>query len=76
MNFSEELHLCPVCQDYVPFVAAVRGASCAECGRPFSPADERAYLRFRRWSSGELVAAESGALVTDIPALPGSVPAT
>jgi hypothetical protein len=53
MIFSDELHFCPICRDFVPYIPAVRGACCSECGRLFNEADEIAYRRFRRWAYPE-----------------------
>ncbi len=50
MIFTDDLHYCPVCRDFVPYVPAIRGACCSECGRKFTEADELAYRRFRRWA--------------------------
>ena len=50
MIFTDDLHFCPVCRDFVPYIPAVEGASCSECGRLFTEADEYAYRRFRRWA--------------------------
>jgi len=53
MIFTQELHFCPLCQDFVPYVDSVQGSSCGECGRPFTEADMRALLRHRHWGVAE-----------------------
>ena len=53
MIFCQELHYCPTCRDFVPYIPAIRGACCADCGRLFSAADERDYQRYSRWAMPE-----------------------
>ena len=61
MLFLGELHWCPRCQDFVPYVNAVHGSGCSECGRPFTDEDERAYLAFRGWRQHPLLHMQPGA---------------
>ncbi len=53
MIFCDELHYCPVCLDFVPYIPAIRGACCADCGRLFTESDEEDYRRHRCWISAE-----------------------
>jgi len=54
MLFHADLHWCPLCQDFVPYVNAVRGAGCSECGRLFTPEDQRDYLEYRGWGERKI----------------------
>ncbi len=53
MIFCQELHYCPECRDFVPYIASIRDPRCAECGRLFTDDDERAYCRYSRWNLPE-----------------------
>lgn len=63
MNFCQELHFCPTCRDFVPYIPAIRGACCSDCGRLFTEADERDYRRHSRWALPEREAATDWATV-------------
>jgi hypothetical protein len=59
MIFRGELHHCPTCRDFVPYIPAIRGACCSECGRLFTDEDERDYRRYSRWELPEREERES-----------------